>query len=121
MKLKLTGLESFTSPLIGNVILNKGQSVNVEDGIAEKLLEMKGHTLLDNVEYPYFKEVSAGDDAPEVALPGQPEVTQTVRTAIEPGTGGAGEKAEKTEKAEKVEEEAGKTTAARKTVQRKRG
>ncbi len=63
MKLKLTGISSFTSPLIANAVLQRGEEVVVEDGAGEKLLALGGTTLNDNVPFVFFTKVD--DSSPE--------------------------------------------------------
>lgn len=64
MKLKLVGVKSFSSPLIGNDPVLQNQIVEIgSPDHARRLLELKGRTMNDNVVYSFF-EVVEGVSAP---------------------------------------------------------
>lgn len=70
MKLKLTGINAFTSPLIGNAVLQRGDETTVTADVGAQLLSLETKTLNDNVTVPFFTEVEGGpvEVAPPVAV-----------------------------------------------------
>lgn len=61
MKLKLTGLESFTYPKIPQEVVRRDDEVEVDEEVGEALLEMHVTSLNDGIKIPYFTRVGDGE------------------------------------------------------------